>query len=95
MGLAKVQNYGASANVYPLGFTLSTAFLAGMTAGPPSPCNLPRSAVSRYGAFYSSSAAILPAFPVRFGLRLGVVAYNLIAQVTAGAVNWPYGNGLT
>lgn len=94
MGLAKVQNYGASVNVY-LGFGLSAAFLAGMTGGSPSPSNLPRSAVSRYGAFYSSSAAILPAFPVRFGLRVGMVPYNLIAQVTAGAVNWPYGNGLT
>jgi hypothetical protein len=95
MPLAHVSNYGNSATAY-LGFGLSTAFLAGMTAGPPSPSNLPRAPLAKYGAFHgTASGTTLSAFPVLWGLSRGMVAYNLIAQLTIGQNQWPYGNGIT
>ncbi len=82
-----------AASVY-LGRDLATSFLAGHQ---PTAffSNLPRAVVARYGAFYSTSSPVMQSFPVRFGVRYGFAPINLIAQITVGAVNWPYGNGLT
>lgn len=92
MPLAHVQNYGNS-QLAVLGFGLMNPFLMGLTASYPV-SNLPRREVARYGNF-PGTAANLVAFPVRWGKRYGMAAYNLIVQTSGGQVNWPYGNGLT